>query len=259
MKALSAYTPYKSLGTIQGICKKQDDQFEVQLAKATRLTRALACSNVSEKCAFIHWNSCLVASITFPLGVCHLTNIQLHNLQKKYIPTVLNKMGFPRIYAQATIFGPTIHGGIDSIDLRIEQGIMIVTEIMRTLRTPGHGQDILHIFLKTFQHASGLSQPLLEYPNQRAPHLKGHYYVYLRQFLAKHKMQLECASVKQPAIKRENDQFLMNAACTKSKAELSNANIRNINYCWCYLEVQRMSDICTADGHYILQPVMDGQ
>ena len=71
VKAISAYTPYKSLGTIQGICTKQDDQFEVQLAKATRLTRALACSNMSAKCAFIHWNACFVASIAFPLGVCH--------------------------------------------------------------------------------------------------------------------------------------------------------------------------------------------
>ena len=49
VKALSGYTPYKSLGTIQEICTKQDDQFEVQLAKATRLTRALTCSNVSKK------------------------------------------------------------------------------------------------------------------------------------------------------------------------------------------------------------------
>ena len=62
VKALSAYTPYKSLGTIQGICEKQDDQFEVKLAKATRLTRALACSNVSARCAFIHWNACCVLS-----------------------------------------------------------------------------------------------------------------------------------------------------------------------------------------------------
>ena len=35
VKALSAYTPYKSLGTIQGIYEKQNDQFEVQLAKVT--------------------------------------------------------------------------------------------------------------------------------------------------------------------------------------------------------------------------------
>ena len=86
------------------------------------------------------------------------------------------------------MFGPTTHEGIGSIDLRIEQGIMIVTEIMRTLRTPGHRQDLLRIFTKTFQHVSGLSLPLLQYPEQRAPHLKDHYYVHLRKFLAEHKM-----------------------------------------------------------------------
>ena len=82
-EALSAYAPYKSLGTIQGIYQKQDDQFEVQLTKATRLAQALAYSNVLEKCAFIHWNACFVANIAFPLGFSHLTNTQLHNLQKK--------------------------------------------------------------------------------------------------------------------------------------------------------------------------------
>ena len=72
-------------------------------------------------------------------------------------------MGFPRTYPQTVVFCPATHGGIGSIDLRIEQGIMIVIEIMRTLRTSGHGQDILQIFLRTFQHTSGLSQPLLKY------------------------------------------------------------------------------------------------
>ena len=107
-------------------------------------------------------------------------------------------MGFSCTYAQAIVFGPTTHGGIGSINLRIEQGIMVVTEIMRTLQTPGHGQDILRIFLQTFQHASRLSLPLLEYPEQRVPHLEDHYYVHLRNFLAEHKIQLECACVDRP-------------------------------------------------------------
>ena len=139
MEALSAYVPYKSSGTIQGIRQKQDDQFEVQLAKTTRLTLVLVCSNVSEKCVFMHWNTCFVASIAFPPGVSHLTNTQLHNLQKKYILTLMDKMGFSCTYPQAVVFGPTTHGRIGSIDLRIEQGIMIVTKIIRMLRTPGHG------------------------------------------------------------------------------------------------------------------------
>ena len=180
VKALSAYTLYKNLCTIHGICNKQDDQFKVQLAKATRLTRALACSHVTEKCAFIHWNACFIASIVFPLRGCHVSNTQLHNLQKKYIPTVLNKMGFLGTYTKAIVSDPTTHGGLGSIDLRIEQRILIVTEIMQTLGTLAHGQDILQVFLWTFQHASGLSLRLLKYLIQQVPHLESHRYVYLR-------------------------------------------------------------------------------
>ena len=129
---------------------------------------------------------------------------------------------------------------------------------MQTLRTPGHGQDILRIFLRTFQHASGLSLPLLEYPDQRAPHLEGHYYVYLRKFLAEHKMKLECACVNRPKLERKHDIFLMDAACVRLKEELSDANIRIINYCRNYLEVKRLSDICTANGQFILPSFWDG-
>ena len=119
VKAISAYTPYKNLVTIQGICKKQNDQLEVQLARSTQLTRALACSGVSEKCAFIHSNMVFVSSIVFLLGISHLTNTQLRNLQKKYILIVLNKMEFPRTHPQAIIFGSSSHGGIVGIDFQI--------------------------------------------------------------------------------------------------------------------------------------------
>ena len=82
----------------------------------------------------------------------------------------------------------------------------------------------------------------------------------LRKFLVEHKMQLECACVNFPEFESENDKFLMDTACANSKAELSDADIRTINYCGCYLEeVQRMSDMCTADGSYMLQLVMDKQ
>ena len=72
-------------------------------------------------------------------------------------------------------------------------------------------------------------------------------------------MQLECACVTRPELKRENDIFLMYTACAKSKADLSDPNIRTINYCRSYLEVKYLSDICTVDSHYILPLVMEGQ
>ena len=170
-----------------------------------------------------------------------MSTTQLHDLQKKYIPIALNKMGFPRTYPQAIVFGPTTHGGIGSINLRIEQSIMSFTEIIRTLRTPGYGQDILRIFLRIFlrmfQHASGLSLPLLEYSEQRAPHLEGDYYVQLQKFVAEHKLQLECACVDRPKLERDHDLFLMHEVCATTIKELSDANVRIISYCRNYLKV----------------------
>ena len=56
--------------------------------------------------------------------------------KKEVYPYGVEKMRFPRIYLEAVVFGPATHGGIGSISLRIEQGIMIVTEVMRTTKIP---------------------------------------------------------------------------------------------------------------------------
>ena len=154
------------------------------------------------------------------------------------------------------MFGPATYRENGSIDLQIEQGIMIINEIMRTMCTPGHSQDILQLFLRTFQHASNLSKPLLEYPNQRAPHLEGHYYVYLSKFLAENKMQIEFASVTSHKLEQEKDVFLIDKACAKTKEKLSDPIIRTINYCRSYFEVKCLSDICTAYRHYTLPLVL---
>ena len=72
-------------------------------------------------------------------------------------------------------------------------------------------------------------------------------------------MQIECACVDRPKLERENDIFLMDAVCARSKEKLSDPKIRTINYYRNYLEVKRLSDICTADGHYNITSAFDGK
>jgi hypothetical protein len=104
-------------------------------------------------------------------------------------------MGIARTHAQALVFGPRSYGGIGCNDLRIEQYNLLfkscravplrlrkasestvdaIQNLIRQLRTPGYRKQPATIFLRTFQNASGLSQPLLHYPAIRAPHLEGH-------------------------------------------------------------------------------------
>ena len=87
-------------------------------------------------------------------------------------------------------------------------------------------------------YASGLSQPLLKYPDQRTLHLEGHYYIYVRNFLAQHKILMECACVTSHKLEQENDLLLMDTGYAKTKDELSDPIIRTINYCRSYLKVK---------------------
>jgi hypothetical protein len=183
IKPISPYKTYRSLGTKQGTSKNQTQQHEKLMNKSGTHNRKLACSAMSPKCAWVHYTAVFQSSVGYLISMCHLSQPQLHDLQKKYIPTLMNKMGLARTHAHALVFGPRSYGGIGCNDLRIEQGLDTVQNIIRQLRTPGYGKQLATIFLRTFQNASGLSMPLLQFPEIRAPHLEGHYYVHILKIL----------------------------------------------------------------------------
>jgi len=268
IRPISPYKTYRSLGTEQGTSKNQTTQ-HVKLVKTSGThNRKLACSAMSPKCAWVHYTAVFQSSVGYPLSMCHLSQHQLHDLQKKYIPTLMNKIGIARTHAHVLVFGPRAYGGIGCNDLRIEQGLDAVQNLIRQLRTPGYGKQLTTIFLRTFQNASGLSKALLQYPMIRAPHLEGHYYVNIRRFLAKHNASLEIDCIPTPTYERQGDEYIMDIVCSPTTTtemerddlkQYTDAEIRQIYYCKSYLNVQRISDLCTADGVFILPTITKGE
>jgi hypothetical protein len=109
---------------------------------------------------------------------------------------------------------------------------------------------------------------LLQYPEIRAPHLEGHYYVNIRRFLAQNKSSLEIEYIPTPAYERQGDEYIMDVVCSpKTVIELdrsklkhyTDAEIRQLYYCKSYLNVQRISDLCTADGIFIPPSISKGE
>jgi hypothetical protein len=180
----------------------------------------------------------------------------------------MNKIGMARTHAHVLVFGPRSYGGIGCNDLRLEQGLEAVQNLIRQLRTPGYGKQLATIFLRTIQNASGLSLPLLQYPEIRAPHLEGHYYVHIRRFLAKHNANLEIECIPKATYERQGDEYIMDVVCSPTTANemerkhlkhYTDTEIRQIYYCKSYLQVKRISDLCTADGVFILPSIMKGE
>ena len=268
IKPISPYKTYRSLGTEQGTSKNQKEQHTKLMKTSGSHNRKLACSAMSPRCAWVHYTAVFQSSVGYPLSMCHLSPHQLHDLQKKYIPTLMNKIGIARTHAHALVFGPKSYGGIGCNDLRIEQGLDATQNLIRQLRTPGYGKQIATIFLRTQQNASGMSKSLLQYPKIRAPHLEGHYYAHIRRFLAQHNASLEIECIPKPTYERQGDEYIMDAVCSPTTAmelerdklrHYTDAEIRQLYYCKSYLKVKRVSDLCTADGVFILPSILKGE
>ena len=141
-------------------------------------------------------------------------------------------------------------------DLCIEAHIGGIENIIRTLRTPGQGQEIVKRFLVTFQIASGLSKPIFQYPKLRAPHLEGHFYKHLRIFLAQNNISFDIAGIETATPPREFDRYIMDVATSNDAFE--DKEIKFIYYCKSFLQVQWVSDLCNADGTSVLPNIKEG-
>jgi hypothetical protein len=180
IRPISPYNMYRSLGTEQGTSKNQTEQ-HIKLVKTSGFhNRKLACSAMSPRCAWVHYTAVFQSSVGYPLSMCHLSLHQLHDLQKKYIPTLMNRIGIARTHAHVLVFGPKSYGGIGCNGLRLEQGLDATQNLIRQLQAPGYGEQLAKIFLRTQRNVSGMLKSLLQYPKIRAPHLEGHYYAHIR-------------------------------------------------------------------------------
>ena len=99
IRPIAPYKMYCSLGTEQGTSKNQKAQHGKLVKTSATHNRKLACSAMSPKCAWVHYSAVFQSSVGCPLSMCHLSQHQLHDLQKKYIPTLLNKIGVARTHA----------------------------------------------------------------------------------------------------------------------------------------------------------------
>ena len=110
--------------------------------------------------------------------------------------------------------------------------------------------------LDTWQHASGMTKPLLQYPQRRAPHLEGVFYNHVRAFIAKHNMSLEIAGISEAIPPKTEDWAIMDVAC--SDESFSDNEVRKIYYCKSFLQVRWMSDLISGDEQELIYGIRYG-
>lgn len=169
---------------------------------------------------------------------------------------LLNKLDFIRNYPRDVCFGSVAYGGLGIRDVCIEAGSGAITLLIRRLQLPGQIQDMLIVLLNTWQYTSGLSKPLLQYPNDRVPHLEAHYFSWIPNYLKKINGSLEIANIRIHGNERENYQHIMDLIC--KDRDFTTTEVCHIRYITHFLQVHTISDMTNAAGTAILPGIMQG-
>ena len=253
---LSAYTPYKTLGTYQCPGSSQRKQTDVLISKARSLTRLLATSACHGHPAWMFYTSVFCKSVGYPLAVSRLSPRQLLQIQGPMIPVILNRLGYERRLSHALAFGPRAYGGLGITHLKTAKYTAQISLLIRHLRTPGQPGKLTRINLNRLQHTAGVSFPIFERPSARLPHLEGSWLTHFRSSLVDINASLQIADIRIFPKQRLSDMYLMDLATMEPS--LSDKEIRMINYCRLYFQCLTLSDICTAEGTALAAGISDG-
>ena len=253
---LSAYTPFKTLGTYQAATHCQKTQFEVLKKKATNLSRILALSYCSANAAWLFYSSIFMKGIGYPLSVSRLTTTQLQALQGPIVSLTLNRMPYSKRIARVLVYGPRRLGGLEFGSLETTQGAGKLILLLRHLRTPGQPHDLMIIVLDRLQYMAGVRFNIMVDTTTKLPHLEGIWLPTVRDYLATINGSVQIAGMKLQALERHGDRYIMDVALACPC--LTQCEIKFINYCRLYLQVLTISDMCNAVGNELADGILKG-
>ena len=209
--------------------------------------------------AWIIYESRYRAIIRYPLPVSMFSRKQCDTIQKPFIHAILPKMGINRHTPRAVIYGPTSLGGLNLMDLRIEQ-VTIQWETtrghLRRLDRAGKG---IHITANDMQVETGSSIPFYNLDPEICNYVaKATRWRYLWETTAKMGLHIRMYNSWTPKPINDQDRNIMDAAMQDKELKKSKwPMLYHINRCRLYTGSIFISDL-TKDGTNIHLPYLNG-
>jgi hypothetical protein len=113
---------------------------------------------------------------------------ELHPIQTRIMPAVLQKLGLSSKTPVPIRHGPTDMGGLALYDVRTEMGIAQLKVLRNAIYNNSEVGKMIIISLKYSQIEAGIQQNLLEHPDITIPYLTPTWTTSLRQFLFQHNL-----------------------------------------------------------------------
>ena len=212
-----------------------------------------------------HWDAWIIyesryrAIIRYPLPVTMFTEAQCNDIQKPFTHALLPKLGLNRNTPRVVIYGPKEYGGLELMDLRIEQMASQWETTVGHLRRLDRAGKGIHITANDLQVESGSAIPFFDLDPEVCTYTtKGTRWSYLWTMVHKLNLKISMYQFWTPSPNYENDKNLMDVAMTDTVLIGSKWNmLSHVNRCRLYLKAIYVSDL-TLDGETVHKPYIDG-
>jgi hypothetical protein len=253
---LPHHEAYKLLGVHIAFDGNSTTQIEKMEEKCTRMASVFKTCPLSGNDVRQGYNSIFCPAIRYCLPATTIESSVLSKMQNKVIASIIPKLGFNTKFPRAVVYAPEHFGGLGMLRLDVEQGITHVMSALGHIRAETLlGQHIMTL-LESYQMATGMcGNPLSNIIHQT--HVDAPWLETLREFL--HSIQ---ATIRIPSLAtinplRQFDKCIMIHAI-KSKL-FSSQEMRMINNCRMFLQVNFLSEISTGDGQRLLPSAYNGE
>ena len=141
-KALSAYTPHKTLGVHKAPAGEGNGAFQALLQRNTTHSKVIARSPFDRVDVWTYYHAIYLPSISYPMPSLSLKPSQWDELQRQVKKSLLPKCGYNRNMPNAVVYGPSMYGGLGLRVLRVEQGISQLSSLFEVFENAGSSLQV---------------------------------------------------------------------------------------------------------------------
>jgi hypothetical protein len=238
-------TSHRTLGVHENPSGNSRTEYEHLLAKGKNMAHMISAQLIARPEGWIAYRSIYLSSMGYSLPSTSFTRRELSTIQRSPIRALLSTMGFNRNMPLEVVFGPISHGGLGLRHLYVEQGCQKTSALLQHIRQQSRLGKMMCMLIQWTQVTVGVGFAMLTEPWRTPPHAVGQWLPSLCAFLADSECSIEISNTYTVCIRRVHDRILMEDAMS---GNFTDSEIRDINRCRVFLQVECLSDVCTADG-----------
>jgi hypothetical protein len=189
------------------------------------------------------YNAFYMPSMGYGTPATILSNKDCEEIQRPVVNAILPKMGIARTAPRAIVFGTAQYGGLFLTHLAALQGHTRLQYLLGHLRWGNATGRIVQMLLEYTQLEFGCrGNPLAQdYNNYSALLINTNWITEVWEHLQTCKAKVEIDGLWQPTENRVRDIVIMESLIASGR--FTNTNLKEINYCYIYLQVLYLSDI----------------